>query len=256
MAAFHERDSSKINSKYYKPDKYKTTRYSDKDSKHHRRHRGHGGTTSPSFTLVHITWDCVNTDIDTMYRSNETLYHLHANVIDSCMDIIAGRPVLDETTSSRPDLSQWVTPVTPSFAKASSVCAQPCTTCTPFVMQGYVLVDDEKIWSPSCPANSQTSHRLMSLPSSRKANYRMPLRTTPKAETLLPDKIIARLTNLLRPICQAKKVSLNSPSRSGFINLIIWWSNHFAKCCSNLCDQLVACENIVFGSAHKFCASV
>ncbi len=83
-------------------------------------------------------------------RSNETLYRLHANVIDSCIDIIVGRPVIrehhlvhklphyfDETTSSKPDLSQSVTPVTPSLAKASSVCAQPCTTCTPFVMQGY-----------------------------------------------------------------------------------------------------------------------
>ena len=83
-------------------------------------------------------------------HSNETLYRLHANVIDSCIDIIVGRPVIrehhliqkiphyfDETTSSRPDLSQSVTPVTPSLAKLSRVCAQPCTTCTPFVMQGY-----------------------------------------------------------------------------------------------------------------------
>ena len=49
--------------------------------------------------------------------SNETLYRLHANVIDSCIDIIVGRPVIrehhlvhkfshcfDETTSSKPDL--------------------------------------------------------------------------------------------------------------------------------------------------------
>ena len=101
-----------------------------------------------------------------------------------------------------------------------------------------MLVDDEEAWSPSCPTkttsttHSQTSHRLICLPSSRKANYRMPSRSTPRAERLLPDKIIARLTNLLRPICQTKKVSLNSPSRSGFINLIICWSNHFAKCCA------------------------
>ena len=56
-------------------------------------------------------------------RSNETLYRLHANVIDSCIDIIVDRPVnrehhliqkiphyFDETTSSRPDPSQSVTP--------------------------------------------------------------------------------------------------------------------------------------------------
>ena len=75
---------------------------------------------------------------------------MHANVIDSCIDIIVGRPVIrkhhliqkipdyfDETTSSRHDLSQSVTPVTPSLAKLSRICAQPCTTCTPFVLQGY-----------------------------------------------------------------------------------------------------------------------
>jgi len=43
----------------------------------------------------------------------------------------------DETTSSKPDLSQSVTPVTPSLAKLNRVCAQPCYTCTPFAMQGY-----------------------------------------------------------------------------------------------------------------------
>jgi len=80
-------------------------------------------------------------------RSNKILYRLHASVIDSCIDIIVGRPVIrehhliqkilhyfDETTSSRPNPSQSVTPVTPSLAKLSRVCAQPCTTCTPFVL--------------------------------------------------------------------------------------------------------------------------
>ncbi len=70
-------------------------------------------------------------------RSNETLYRLHANVIDSCIDIIVGRPLIrehhlihklphyfDETTSTKFNLSQSVTPVKPSLAKASSICAQ------------------------------------------------------------------------------------------------------------------------------------
>ena len=83
-------------------------------------------------------------------RANETLFSLRAKVIDSCIDVIVSRPVIrehhlvqkiphyfDETTSSRPYLSQSVTPVTPSLARASSVCAQPCSTCTPFVAQGY-----------------------------------------------------------------------------------------------------------------------
>jgi hypothetical protein len=66
------------------------------------------------------------------------------------VDILVGRPVIrehhlilkiphyfDETTSSKPDLSQSVTPLTPSLAKSCRVCAQPCTACTPFVLQGY-----------------------------------------------------------------------------------------------------------------------
>ena len=48
--------------------------------------------------------------------------------------IISFRKFLITSTSSRPDLSQSVTPVTPSLAKLSRVCVQPCTT---FVMQGY-----------------------------------------------------------------------------------------------------------------------
>ena len=38
--------------------------------------------------------------------------------------------------------------------------------------------------------------------------------------------------------------------------LMIGQNNHCRQCCSNWCDRLVACENIVFGSAYKFCASV
>ena len=56
--SFYESNSSKSGPKYGpgdKPDNYKTTRYSDKDSKHSRGHRGHGGPRSPSYTLVHIT---------------------------------------------------------------------------------------------------------------------------------------------------------------------------------------------------------
>ena len=238
-AASQPRDSSKQDTKYGpagKNTKFKTTRFSDQDDKHRRGNRGPGGNILPAYSLLHITCNCDDTDVDTMYRtccittgnsptslsvttlfdtganptsfvnrqvaawiesqlspqahgkrkhspapsaavslagtsqsspiygsvvfnltffnevtrSNETLYRLHANFIDSCIDIIVGRPVIrehhliqkiphyfDETTSSKPDLSQSVTPVTPSLAKLSRVCAQPCTTCTPFVLQGY-----------------------------------------------------------------------------------------------------------------------
>jgi len=73
MVAFHEGDLSKSGSKYCpgdKPDKYKTTHYSNKDSKHNRGHRGDGGTTLPSHTLLHITCDCDDTDVSFML-------HLH-----------------------------------------------------------------------------------------------------------------------------------------------------------------------------------
>ena len=169
----------------------------------------------PAYTLLHITCNCDDTDVDTMYlftlfdtganptsfvnrqvaawiesqqspqalgkrkhspapaaavslaelvslagsvnynltifnevtRSNETLYRLHANVIDSCIDIIVGTILLFESTISyrkfpissirRRALNSISTPVTPKLAKLSRVCAQPCTTCTSFVMQGY-----------------------------------------------------------------------------------------------------------------------
>ncbi len=69
-----QEDSSKAGNKYGpagdKSSKYKSSRYSsDKDGKHKRGHRGHGGTTLPSHTLLHITCDCDDTDIDTMYSS-------------------------------------------------------------------------------------------------------------------------------------------------------------------------------------------
>ena len=80
--------------------------------------------------------------------SNERLYSLHAKVIDSCIDLspenIISREQIssyfDETTSSRPYLSQSVTPVTPSLTKESSVCAQPYVTYTPFVAQGMTTL--------------------------------------------------------------------------------------------------------------------
>ena len=155
----------------------------------------------PAYTLLHITCNCDDTDVDTMYlftlfdtganptsfvnrqvaawiesqqspqalgkrkhspapaaavslaelvslagsvnynltifnevtRSNETLYRLHANVIDSCIDIIVGTILLFESTISyrkfpissirRRALNSISTPVTPKLAKLSRVCA-------------------------------------------------------------------------------------------------------------------------------------
>jgi len=149
----------------------------------------------PAYTLLHITCNCDDTDVDTMYlfslfdtganptsfvnrqvvawiesqqspqalgkrkhspapaaavslagsvnynltifnevtRSNETLYRLHANVIDSCIDIIVGTILFFESTISyrkfrissirRRALNSISTPVTPKLAKLSRVCA-------------------------------------------------------------------------------------------------------------------------------------
>ena len=72
--SFQDGDPSNAGNKYGpagdKSSKYKSSRYSsDKDGKHNRGHRGQGGTTLHSHTLLHITCDCDDTDIDTMYRS-------------------------------------------------------------------------------------------------------------------------------------------------------------------------------------------
>ena len=62
----------KQDSKYGPADKnskFKTTRFSDHVDKHRRGNRGHGGNTLSAYSLLHITCNCDDTDIDTMYRA-------------------------------------------------------------------------------------------------------------------------------------------------------------------------------------------
>jgi hypothetical protein len=61
-AAFKPNDCSKSGSKN------NSVYFSDKDSKHYRDNRGRGGSTLPSYSLLHITCACDDTDIDTMYH--------------------------------------------------------------------------------------------------------------------------------------------------------------------------------------------
>ena len=71
-AATKPRDSSKQDCKYGPADKnskFKTTRFSDHVDKHRRGNRGHGGNILPAYSLLHITCNCDDTDIDTMYRT-------------------------------------------------------------------------------------------------------------------------------------------------------------------------------------------
>jgi hypothetical protein len=71
-AAAQPRDSSKQDSQYGpsgKNSKFKATRFSEQVDKHHRGNRGHGGNTLPAYSLLHITCNCDDTDVDTMYRT-------------------------------------------------------------------------------------------------------------------------------------------------------------------------------------------
>ena len=84
-------------------------------------------------------------------QSHETLRNIHAQVIDSCIAVIISRPVIrenhmvhriplyfDEGTRSKPYQGQPVLPViTLSTTRAKCRGMQSCSTCAPFVAQGY-----------------------------------------------------------------------------------------------------------------------
>ena len=91
--------------------------------------------TSPIYGTVVFDLTFVNE----VTRANERLFSLHAKVIDNCIDVIVSRPVIrehhfvqkipHETTSSKPYLSQSVTPVTSSLARVSCICAHMHPIC-------------------------------------------------------------------------------------------------------------------------------
>ena len=89
-AAAQPRDSSKQDSKYGSADKnskFKATRYSDHVDKHRRGNRGHGGNTLSAYSLLHITCNCDDTDIDTMLHHNGQQSHFtlrHYSVRHRC----------------------------------------------------------------------------------------------------------------------------------------------------------------------------
>ena len=69
-------------------------------------------------------------------------YTLRSSTAASTLSLVdlSYENILSCTTSSKPYLSQSVTPVTPSLAEESSVCAQPYVTYTPFVAQGMTTL--------------------------------------------------------------------------------------------------------------------
>ena len=98
-------------------------------------------------------YGCITFDLtffNEVMREHETIHDINANVIDSCIDVIIGRPVIrgshlihkipsyfDEANQSNPLVRQSVVPVTVSSTSATCVGARPCDTCSPFVAQGY-----------------------------------------------------------------------------------------------------------------------
>jgi hypothetical protein len=91
------------------------------------------------------------TFLNVVSKKHETIKGIHVQVLDSCIAIIIGRPIIrenhlvrkiplyfDEIPSSKPDQSQPVEPVTtPVTSRAACRGTQSCNTCTPFVKQGY-----------------------------------------------------------------------------------------------------------------------
>ena len=107
------------------------------------------GTSMSSLILGSVVFNL--TFLNEVSKKHETIKDIHAQILDSCIAIIVGRPVIrenhivrkihqyfDEISSSKPDLSQPVEPVTtPVTSRAACRGTQSCNTCTPFVAQGY-----------------------------------------------------------------------------------------------------------------------
>jgi hypothetical protein len=107
------------------------------------------GTSMSSPVLGNVVFDL--TFLNEVSKKHETIKDIHAQVLDSCIAIIVGRPIIrenhlvrkipqyfDEIPSSKPDLSQPGEPVTtPVTSRAACRGMQSCNTCTPFVAQGY-----------------------------------------------------------------------------------------------------------------------
>jgi hypothetical protein len=107
------------------------------------------GTPHTSAILGSVVFDL--TFFNEVTQSHETIHNIHAQVLDSCIAVIIGRPLIrenhlvqkiplyfDEVTRSKPNQSQSVLPVT-SLSSTRARCrgTQSCVTCAPFVAQGY-----------------------------------------------------------------------------------------------------------------------
>ena len=107
------------------------------------------GTSLSSPILGSVVFDL--TFLNEVTKQHETIKDIHAQVIDSCIAVIVGRPIkrvnhllqkislyFDEIPSSKPYLSQPVEPVTtPVTSRARCRGTQSCDTCAPFAAEGY-----------------------------------------------------------------------------------------------------------------------
>ena len=97
-------------------------------------------------------YGCVEFDltfVNEVTNEPETIFSIHAKIIDSCIDIIISRPVIrenhlvhklphyfDEVPRSRPYMSHSTLPVTPSCEFTGCISAISCATCPAFAA-GY-----------------------------------------------------------------------------------------------------------------------
>ena len=123
-----------------------------------RREEGNkGGGSYRALSLAGTTqttpvYGCVEFDltfVNEVTNEPETIFSIHAKIIDSCIDIIISRPVIrenhlvhklphyfDEVPRSRPYMSHSTLPVTPSCEFTGCISAISCATCPAFAA-GY-----------------------------------------------------------------------------------------------------------------------
>ena len=132
------------------------------------------GTSLSSPILGSVVFDL--TFLSEVTRQHGTIKDIHAQVIDSRIAVIIGRPIIrgnhlvrkiplyfDQIPSSKPYLSQPVVPVTtPVTSRARCRGTESCDTCAPFVAQGYSVCKNMSI-SMIFTAKSQSIYTSISL---------------------------------------------------------------------------------------------
>ena len=106
------------------------------------------GTAQSTHVYCCVVFDL--TFINEVTNNPETIFSIDAKIIDSCIDIIIGRPIIrayhlvhkipryfDEVSRSRPDLSHSDLPASTSSTSKNCISAIPCAQCPSFAALGY-----------------------------------------------------------------------------------------------------------------------